>query len=49
MAYKNTCKNRLEENKARYKNAKNRTKKEIANSLRKKDELLVNTIEQKTK
>ena len=32
VAYKKLCKNRWEENKARYKNIKNQTKKVIANS-----------------
>ena len=32
------CKNRLEENKARYKSIKNRTKKVVANSMRKEAE-----------
>ena len=35
MAYKKVCENRLEENKAKYKNIKNRTKKVVANSMRK--------------
>ena len=35
VAYKNKCENRSEENKARYKNIKNRTKKVVANSMRK--------------
>ena len=35
MRYKKMCKNRSEENKARYKNIKNRTKKVVANSMRK--------------
>ena len=32
------CKNRLEENKAKYKNIKNRTKKMVANSMKKEAE-----------
>ena len=35
VAYKKMCKNRSEENKAKYKNIKNRTKKVVANSMRK--------------
>ena len=35
MAYEKMCKNRFEENKARYKNIKNQTKKVVANSMRK--------------
>ena len=34
-AYKKICKNQSDENKARYKNIKNRTKKVVANSMRK--------------
>ena len=34
VAYKKMCKNRSEENKAKYKNIKNRTKKVVANSMR---------------
>ena len=37
-AYKKMCKNRSEKNKARYKNIKNGTKKEVANSMRKEAE-----------
>ena len=48
VANKKMSKNRLEENKARYKNIENRTKKVVANSMRKKAEK-VNKIEQKTK
>ena len=32
VAHKKMCKNRSEENKAKYKNIKNRTKKVVANS-----------------
>ena len=46
VAYK-MCKNRSEENKAKY-NIKNQTKKAVANSMRKEAEK-VNKIEQKTK
>ena len=35
VAYKTTCKNLSKENKARYKNIKNGTKKVVANSMRK--------------
>ena len=38
VAYKKMCKSRSQENKARYKNIKNRTKKVVANSMRKEDE-----------
>ena len=38
VAHKKMCKNRLEENKARQKNIKNRTKKLVANSMRKEAE-----------
>ena len=38
VAYKKMCKNRSEENKAKYKNIKNRTKKVVANSMRKEVE-----------
>ena len=38
MANKKMCKNRSEENKARYKNIKNRTKNVVANSIRKEAE-----------
>ena len=47
VADKKMHKNRLEENKARY-NIKNRTKKVVANSRRKKAKK-INKIEQKTK
>ena len=35
VAYKKMCENQSKENKARYKNIKNQTKKVIANSMRK--------------
>ena len=38
VAYKKMCKNRSEENKARYKNINAQTKKVIANSMRKEAE-----------
>ena len=38
VAYRKMCKNRSEENKARYKNIKNRIKKVVANSMRKEAE-----------
>ena len=38
VAYKKMCKNRSEENKAEYKYIKNRTKKVVANSMRKEAE-----------
>ena len=38
VADKKMCKNRSEENKAKYKNSKNRTKKVVANSMRKEAE-----------
>ena len=38
VAYKKMCKNQSEENKAKYKNIKNRTKKVVANSMRKEAE-----------
>ena len=39
VAYKQMCENRSEENKAKYKNIKNRTKKMVANSIRKEAEI----------
>ena len=36
VAYKNMCKNRSDENKTKYKNIRNQTKKVVANSMRKK-------------
>ena len=41
------CKNRLEENKARYKNIKNRTKKVVANSMKKEAEEEVTKLNKK--
>ena len=38
VSYKKMCENRLEKNKARYKNIKNRTKKVVANSMREEAE-----------
>ena len=38
VAYKKMCKNRSEENKAKYKNIKTRTKKVVANSMKKEAE-----------
>ena len=38
VAYKKMCENRLEENKARYKNNKNRTDEVVANSMTNKAE-----------
>ena len=49
VAHKKISKNRLEENKTKYKYIKNRTKKVVANSMRKEMEKRVNKIEQKTK
>ena len=42
------CKNRLEENKARYKNVKNRTKEVVANSMRKEAEKELTKLNKKT-
>ena len=38
VVYKKMCENRLKEDKAEYKNIKNRTKKAVANSMRKEAE-----------
>ena len=38
VAYKKMCENRPEENKAKYKNIKTRTKKVVANSMKKEAE-----------
>ena len=38
VAYKKMCENRSVENRAKYKNIKNRTKKVVANSMRKEAE-----------
>ena len=38
VAYKKMCKNRSEKNKAKYKTIKNRTKKVVANAMRKENE-----------
>ena len=46
VAYKKMCKNRLEENKTKYMNMKNRTKKVVANFMKKEAER-VNKIEKK--
>ena len=42
------CKNRLEENKAKYKNIKNRTKKMVANSMKKEAEEEITKLNKKT-
>ena len=42
------CQNRSEENKAKYKNIKNRTKKGVANSMRKKAEKELTKLNKKT-
>ena len=41
------CKNRLEENKAKYKNIKNRTKKMVANSMKKEAEEVLTKLNKK--
>ena len=48
VAYKKMCKNRSEENKAKYKNIKNRTKKVVANSMRKESEKELTKLNKKT-
>ena len=48
MAFKKMCKNRSEENKAKYENIKNRTKKVVANSMRKEAEKELTQLNQKT-
>ena len=45
---KKICENRSEENKARYRNTKNRTNKVVANSMRKESER-VNKLKKKNK
>ena len=47
VAYKKMCKNRLEENKAKYKNIKNRTKKMVANSTKKEAEKELTKLKKK--
>ena len=48
VADKKMCKNRLEENKAKYKNIKNRTKKVVADSMRKEAEKELTKLNKKT-
>ena len=48
VAYKKICKSRLEENKVKYKNIKNSTKKMVANSMRKEAEKELTKLNQIT-
>ena len=48
VAYKKMCENQSEENKARYKNIKNRTKKAIADSKRKEAEKELTKLNEKS-
>ena len=47
VAYAKMCKNQLEKNKAKYKNTKNRTKKMVANSMRKEAEKELSKLNKK--